>query len=314
MAQADICDVCPSDQTDTCEQSGSAAVTIGADGGSITAGTTTMEIPADALPEDTSISITSYDPSENIAGFVVGDEFQPLGNVYDLQPDISFNPPVTITFGYDQGNMEECGEIEQSLDIYRWNGANWEPQNATQDCTLNTLTITTDHFSFYMAALPGGKSIKGDAASDLLALLPTVDHKTGKRIKKALKHLEKSLDSKLWENDSTLTKKGKKVFDEEKKAVKELQKLIKEKKVPDSVKVACKNVMDKLVTADKLLAETALNEAKAYPGPDKKIDKEIDKSEKELEKATKELEKDKPDKAIDHYKKAWEHARKAMKR
>jgi hypothetical protein len=89
--------------------------------------------------------------------------------------------------------------------------------------------------------------------------------------------------------------------------------LIKDKKAPDDVKVVFENVIDKLLTADKLLAETALNEAKEYEGPGKKVDKEIEKSEKEFEKATKELEKGKPDKAIDHYKKAWEHARHAMK-
>lgn len=309
----DICDVCPSDQTDTCEQSGSAAATIGVDGGFITAGTTTVEIPADALSEDTSISITSYDPSENSAGFVVGDDFQPHGNVHDLQPDISFNPPVTITFGYDQGPIEECGVIEQGLDIYRWNGADWEPQNATQNCALNTLAITTDHFSFYLAASPGAKGIKGDAAGDLLALHPTGDNKTDKGIKKALKHLYKSLDPKLWVNDAALARKGKKVFDEEKKAVKDLQKLMKAKKVPDYVKDACRNVINKLVAADKLLAETALSEAKSYPGTDKKVAKEIRRSEKALEKAAKELEKGKPDKTIDHYKKAWDHSQKAIR-
>lgn len=146
--------------------------------------------------------------------------------------------------------------------------------------------------------------LKESAIGALSALISTGDNKTDKRIKKALKHLEKSLDPKLWETDSTLTKKGKKVFDEEKKAVKDLQKLIKDKKVADDVKDVCENVIDELLTADKLLAETALNEAKEYEDPDRKVDKEIEKSEKELEKAIKELEKGKPDKAIDHYKKA----------
>jgi hypothetical protein len=114
-------------------------------------------------------------------------------------------------------------------------------------------------------------------------------------------------------NEKSLTKKGKKVFDQEKKAVKILQQLIKDKKVADDVKDVCEEMIDKLVTVDKLLAETALNEAKEYEGTDKKVDKEIEKSEKELKKATKELEKGKPDKAIDHYKKAWEHAQHAMK-
>ena len=55
----DVCDICPSDRTDTWDTSGSAAATIGVAGGSITAGTIIIEIPADVLLEDTSISITS---------------------------------------------------------------------------------------------------------------------------------------------------------------------------------------------------------------------------------------------------------------
>ena len=163
----DVCDVCPSDRNDTCDQSGSAGENIGVNGGSITAGITTVDIPANALPVDTSISITSYDPAVTDEGFVVGDEFQPLGNVYDLQPKIDFEVDVTITFSYEQGDMVECGAIEQNLEIYRWNSdiSIWESQNATQDCALNKLTITISHFSFYMVALKN-RPPEADAGSD----------------------------------------------------------------------------------------------------------------------------------------------------
>ena len=88
---------------------------------------------------------------------------------------MTFEEPVTITFEYDQGNMAECGAVEQSLDIYRRNGAIWEPRSAARACALNTLKITTDHFSFYMAALPWGKGVREDAVNGLMALLPTAD-------------------------------------------------------------------------------------------------------------------------------------------
>ncbi|MCK4476439.1 MAG: PKD domain-containing protein [Methanophagales archaeon] len=77
------------------------------------------------------------------------------------------------------------------------------------------------------------------------------------------------------------------------------------------------NVIDKLVKADKLLAETALNDAISTnvtdPKKQDKVDHEIAKAKEELTKAAEEVSKGKPDKAIDHYKKAWEHAQQAIK-
>jgi len=144
-----------------------------------------------------------------------------------------------------------------------------------------------------------------------------VDHK----LDKAIDHIEKSLDPDLWlDGDYLDSKHGHKVFDEEKKAVKELMHLIDKDDMPEESKEICLNVIEKLVEADKKLANTIYDEAKAYAG-DPKVDKELEKCDKEFEKAQKELEhlkKDgtldpKYDKAIDHYKKVWEHAQKALK-
>ena len=157
------------------------------------------------------------------------------------------------------------------------------------------------------------RGLKLEAIEDLEAA-KTGDKKIDKKIDKAIKYIGKSLKDKYWEDDTHLDPKhGKKVFYYEKKAVKYLLKVIKDKKAPDSVKDVCREVIDKLVTADKMLAEQALEDAKEYEGEDKKVDKEIERAEKELEKAEKDLGKGKPDKAIDHYKKAWEHAQKAIK-
>jgi tetratricopeptide (TPR) repeat protein len=175
---------------------------------------------------------------------------------------------------------------------------------------------------YYEAYSP--KDLKQDAITELEDA-KTGDKKIDKKIDKAIDHIQKSLNinpkhpdkpwkkHSLWVDDNHLDPKhGKKVFDEERKAVKYLQKLIKDKKVSDSVKDVCREVIDTLVAADKLLAETALEEAKTYEGTDKKVDKEIGKAEKELGKVEKDLEKGKPDKAINHYKKAWQHAQKAI--
>jgi hypothetical protein len=61
-------------------------------------------------------------------------------------------------------------------------------------------------------------------------------------------------------------------------------------------------VVDKLVYADKLLAEKAI---------DSNTGKEIDKANQEMDKAKDEITKGHPDAAIDHYKNAWKHAQKA---
>ena len=124
---------------------------------------------------------------------------------------------------------------------------------------------------------------------------------------KVIKHIQKGLDDKYWEDDGHLTKKGKKVFEEEEKAVKELMKI---EKKDSSVSPA----IGFLVEADRLLAQIAIDDAVAAGGDAKKIakaEKEIAKAEKEIANAQKDIDKGKYDKAIDHYRKAWEHAQKA---
>ena len=80
------------------------------------------------------------------------------------------------------------------------------------------------------------------------------------------------------------------------------------------------DVILRLVEADRLLAETALDDARAALDAlelgdkrAKKVDKEIARAEKELAKAHQYLDKAKLDKYIDGFKKAWEHALHAIK-
>ncbi|MGV7226342.1 MAG: hypothetical protein ACQ9CV_05440 [Nitrosopumilus sp.] len=159
-----------------------------------------------------------------------------------------------------------------------------------------------------------------------LESLKTGDEKSDKKIDKVIKHIVKSTDEKFWEDEETLVddKKSKRVFDEEKKAVKGLKKLIK--KADDSLQDSILSVVNILLDVDRILAENAIAEASAFAG-DKKVDKELEKSQKELDKVQKELDKaqeeldkNKPDKALDKYgkaidkfKKAWEHAQHAIK-
>ncbi len=161
----DLWDPCPSDPTDSCNPDESAASIVGGGGGSVAneAGTAAVDLPPAAVEEETSISITSYEPSEGNAGFVVGDGLVPAGNVYDFQPEMNFSVPVAITLYYEQGAMPECGTEETDLDVYWWDDPNWTPQGADQDCDANSLTFATDHFSFYMV---GGPDADGDGVPD----------------------------------------------------------------------------------------------------------------------------------------------------
>ena len=152
----DLCDPCPSDPDDDCDESESTSSIIGPDGGSVSnaGGSAEVQFPAGVVGEDTAISITSFDPGTADAGFFVGDGLVPAGSVYDFQPEMNFTGDVSITLRYEQMAMPECGPEELDLDVYWWDGIDWVPQGAAQDCVANSLTVLTDHFSFYLVGHP----------------------------------------------------------------------------------------------------------------------------------------------------------------
>jgi len=138
------------------------------------------------------------------------------------------------------------------------------------------------------------------------------------QVTEAIEHIEKSLEPDLWETDWSLTRKGKKVFDEEKKAVKELVKILEKASVDQAVKDTALEAIEHLIMADQALASTAIEQAiaKAYDagcydeGNDdaecRKVLRKITRAQEEMAEAEEEIDKGKYDKAIDHYKKAWE--------
>jgi len=71
-------------------------------------------------------------------------------------------------------------------------------------------------------------------------------------------------------------------------------------------------VLENPSEAEELIAKTALEEAEAYLGTDKKVDHHILIAEQEFANAEEKLARGQPDKAIDHYRKAWEHAQLAL--
>ena len=163
-------------------------------------------------------------------------------------------------------------------------------------------------------------SMKKDALAELKTISGLYEEKVDNRIKKAITHLEKSLDPDLWFDDDRLNEKhGHKVFSEDKKAVKELMRLLDKKETPDEIVEIIQKTILEIVEANQKLANTVYAEVQRDTG-DKKVDHELEKASKELLKAEEELNHvDKKgisdpryDKAIDHYKKAWEHSRRAI--
>ena len=74
--------------------------------------------------------------------------------------------------------------------------------------------------------------------------------------------------------------------------------------IPDAVKTVFEEVIEKLVTTDKILAQTAIDEA---PNGYWKA-----KAEWEFQKALNDIDAGRPDWAIEHFKRAWKYAQNAM--
>ncbi len=127
---------------------------------------------------------------------------------------------------------------------------------------------------------------------DLYAHLLTDDEKVNKKIKKAIEYIQDNL---------TLCKNVKKVFDDSKKAVKTLM------SVDDSD--ILNTTIYFLVSINERLAQTAIDQAIAILAIDcdenDKALKEIADAEREMDKAEDDYDTGKYDKAIAHYKKAW---------
>jgi hypothetical protein len=131
--------------------------------------------------------------------------------------------------------------------------------------------------------------------SALEALVPSGAREADRRIAEAIRDVKRSLDPKLWVDDSHLSaKKGENVFEQEEAAVEQLRNIKRQ------AAGAVAGLIAQLVEVDRTLAQIAI-EGATDP-------KAIAKANKELEKAAKELKKGRPSDAIEHYKQAWKAA------
>lgn len=117
-----------------------------------------IEFPEDALTTTANIKMEMWSVTESFAVFsrplpsnkLAGDTFYniSLAKTSDSSSVTSFDKSVTLTFHYTDSDIS--GIDESTLAAYRWDGSNWVAlTNSTIDTSANTITATTQEFSFF---------------------------------------------------------------------------------------------------------------------------------------------------------------------
>jgi DNA/RNA endonuclease G (NUC1) len=137
----------------------------------------------------------------------------------------------------------------------------------------------------------------------------THDRSDRKSLDDVIDDLSDALQSRYWVDAAHLDpRKGDKVFDENEQAVRELAKLKREcqSRIPDAV---LQGLIDDLVRATRLLAETAIGDAIAAHGDPR----DIARASADLAEGNQDAAHGRPDGAIEDYGRAWERAQKAVR-
>jgi hypothetical protein len=169
----DVCDDCPDDATNTCNPGLSIGCTIGSGGGTCTTpnGGVSIIVPAGALDNDTSISITGigemYELSTNVGAAIAafGVSIQPGGIVFDPPATIIFTwldeppPGDGVVDGTSPGIQEQTLRITRNGDDITGLCLNVPFDETTGlgcDQTANTFTIEVTGFSEFALVFVDG--------------------------------------------------------------------------------------------------------------------------------------------------------------
>jgi hypothetical protein len=119
---------------------GASALVSAKDGGLVSLGRFSVEIPPGALDRDTAIQISVPDPS------LVMCRLEPHG--------LRFNKPVTLTINYGGTEAEQLESSSPSLGTYWYNDGegNWELVGKRLDRDQNLSHAELEHFSDYAQA------------------------------------------------------------------------------------------------------------------------------------------------------------------
>ncbi len=167
--------------------------------------------------------------------------------------------------------------------------------------TINGATVTLNPGQ----ANTGSLSIMRKVLDDLLALRSTSHRDEGEKIDQVIKALRKAVEADQWFDELHLQPRSdERVFKETKTAVDKLRQMMRDRRtpIPDSV---LQGFIDRIVTADRLLAVMAIDDASALGGRQEKISQ----AREYLDEGDDDARQDRPANAIEHYSAA---VRKAM--
>lgn len=144
----------------------------------------------------------------------------------------------------------------------------------------------------------------------MTALRATVtNEKDAQRLDEAIKKLTRSLDPTLWVDDNHVdAKHGHQVFSNEKDSVSKLNEILKDSSSSLS-KDTIREYISFMVSADRMLAQTAVNDAIANSGDPK----DIEKAQENIAEGDAFLTAGNTESAIERYREAWKKAIQALK-
>jgi hypothetical protein len=224
--------------------------------------------------------------------------------------DAGHNDTHTCAIDWGDGSPADTGTVSESNGSGTCSGSHTYAASASGSRTI-TVSVTDDDGATGQAmvgiTVSSARSLKQDALARTNALIPGASKADSDKLKQVANEITQSLDPTRWGADGNHLNemKGQEVFDHEKKAVTKLMELLKGNTIPDS---SLQPIIDDLLNADLLLAQTEIADAVAGHGNAMKINE----ANAELAKAADERSKGHYDMAVDHYKHAWEHARDAF--
>ena len=158
----------------------SSAVIKPATGGSLSAdhGDLTLDFPPGAVTSSTTVTYMPNVSPRNPVGSLIFANMSCDFDATDAEgnPVTQFDPPYTLTLRYQESDWQNAGiDDESTLNLYYWNGSQWEAVLPCASCSLDTvnnvLAATMDHFSEF--------SFMGEEASPTSIVLSSFVARSG---------------------------------------------------------------------------------------------------------------------------------------
>jgi HYR domain-containing protein len=249
----------------------------------------------------TVITYTATDTSGNKATAT-----QQVTVVDNTPPIISCPNPITVDFTSAAGAAvtfsvpasDNCGSA--TVTSAPASGSTFPLGTTTVTSTAVDPAGNTASCSFQATVL-GPLGVKQNVLDQLVALLPTVTGENQTKLSDAIEEITDSLKPALWIDETHLQPgKGGDVFEEEEDAVEKLGEL--------QGVAGSQGFIDRIVKADRLLADVAINVAIAAQGDPKAIAK----AQEKLARGDSDIAAGKFENGIERYREAWKWANKAV--